>query len=79
MTAETSALGGIRVIDFTHFIAGLFLSDLGAPTLGQHTADVLRSVLGLSDRQIAELEGAGIIKTAVPGQRNAERMLGATP
>jgi formyl-CoA transferase len=31
------------------------------PTLGQHTAEVLRDVAGLSDDEIAELGAAGLL------------------
>jgi crotonobetainyl-CoA:carnitine CoA-transferase CaiB-like acyl-CoA transferase len=36
---------------------------VAAPALGQHTAAVLRSALGLSEDRISELERAGTIKT----------------
>jgi crotonobetainyl-CoA:carnitine CoA-transferase CaiB-like acyl-CoA transferase len=53
----------------THDLPGLPMrfSELGrwyrspAPTLGQHTGEVLREVLGLGDDAIAELEAEGII------------------
>ena len=32
-----------------------------APTLGQHTAEILHELLGVSDETIAELEAEGII------------------
>jgi crotonobetainyl-CoA:carnitine CoA-transferase CaiB-like acyl-CoA transferase len=32
-----------------------------APTLGQHTDEVLRDLLGLSEREIAALRGAGVV------------------
>jgi crotonobetainyl-CoA:carnitine CoA-transferase CaiB-like acyl-CoA transferase len=34
-----------------------------APDLGQHTNDVLRDILGLSDAEIARLEAAGVTST----------------
>jgi formyl-CoA transferase/CoA:oxalate CoA-transferase len=34
-----------------------------APTLGQHTAEVLRDVLGLTEAEIAALDAAGVIGT----------------
>jgi len=34
-----------------------------SPTLGQHTGEVLRSVLGMSEQEIAELQRAGAIGT----------------
>jgi crotonobetainyl-CoA:carnitine CoA-transferase CaiB-like acyl-CoA transferase len=37
---------------------------VAAPMLGQHTADILRTILGLSAQQISELESAGTIATA---------------
>jgi formyl-CoA transferase len=40
---------------------------VAAPMLGQHTAEILRSVLGLSAQQISELESAGTIATANRG------------
>jgi crotonobetainyl-CoA:carnitine CoA-transferase CaiB-like acyl-CoA transferase len=38
-----------------------------APTLGQHNAEVLRDILGLTDDEVAALEARGIIGTALPG------------
>ncbi len=35
-----------------------------APTLGQHTAEVLREVLGLKDDELAALDAAGVLGTA---------------
>ena len=32
-----------------------------APLLGQHTAEVLREVLNLSDAEIAALKSAGVV------------------
>jgi crotonobetainyl-CoA:carnitine CoA-transferase CaiB-like acyl-CoA transferase len=37
------------------------LPDIQAPLLGEHGADVLKNVLGLSDGKIAELRSAGIL------------------
>ena len=35
-----------------------------APTLGQHSREVLRRVLGLSDAQVEELINAGVVAPA---------------
>jgi formyl-CoA transferase len=32
-----------------------------SPLLGEHTAEILRNVLGFSDEQIAEIKGSGAI------------------
>jgi crotonobetainyl-CoA:carnitine CoA-transferase CaiB-like acyl-CoA transferase len=37
-----------------------------APDLGQHTSDVLRDILGLSDAEIARLEATGVTSTTPP-------------
>lgn len=37
-----------------------------APTLGQHTDEVLRELLGVSDERLAQLETDGVIGTSVP-------------
>ncbi|MDA3039498.1 MAG: CoA transferase [Actinomycetota bacterium] len=39
------------------------LPDLVAPLLGQHNAEILRSRLGLSDEQIAQLTDAGVLRS----------------
>jgi crotonobetainyl-CoA:carnitine CoA-transferase CaiB-like acyl-CoA transferase len=36
-------------------------SSVAPPTLGQHTLDVLRDVLGKSDAEIAALQDRGIV------------------
>jgi formyl-CoA transferase len=32
-----------------------------APLLGEHTDEILRSVLGFSDKEVVEIEGSGAI------------------
>ena len=44
---------------FSHAIHGPFSA---APTLGQHTREVLREVLGYPDHEIDRLEGMGVLR-----------------
>ena len=44
-----------------HFTYAACGSDLPPPQLGQHSAAVLKDVLGMSDHQLEALMGAGII------------------
>ncbi|MGY8678615.1 CoA transferase, partial [Bradyrhizobium sp. UFLA05-153] len=44
-----------------------------APTLGQHNKEILSGLLGLSDAEIAQLAGEGIIGTAMLSDRNLAR------
>jgi crotonobetainyl-CoA:carnitine CoA-transferase CaiB-like acyl-CoA transferase len=38
-----------------------------APTLGEHNAEILGGLLGLSEDQVTALEVRGVIGTALPG------------
>ncbi|WP_375784814.1 CaiB/BaiF CoA transferase family protein [Bradyrhizobium sp. Pha-3] len=44
---------------------GPYAPRIAAPTLGQHNREILSGLLGLSDTEIAQLEGEGIIGTAM--------------
>jgi crotonobetainyl-CoA:carnitine CoA-transferase CaiB-like acyl-CoA transferase len=48
-----------------------------APGVGQHSAEILEEVLGLSDSEIAELELAGVISTARNRSHLSERSDGS--
>jgi crotonobetainyl-CoA:carnitine CoA-transferase CaiB-like acyl-CoA transferase len=40
-----------------------------APMLGEHNVDILQGELGLPDRELADLEAAGVIGSAGQGVR----------
>jgi len=67
-TIDHPKAGKIPNIALPIRLAGTPIADpVAAPGLGQHTSDVLRSVLGLTALEIAELQRAGTIGAADPG------------
>ena len=61
-TVAHSALGPVRVLGTPIKLSGTPASIRSAPpVLGQHTDGILRSDLGVSDAEIAELRAAGVI------------------
>ena len=67
VTAEHAAIGPIKVIGRPVKFPGAKQPPVTAPpTIGQHTAEVLRAQLGYSDGEIEALKSAGIIDRVTP-------------
>lgn len=61
-TVQHPVAGSVSVVPQpVHFSAAARSADLAAPTLGQHTDEVLADDLGLSAEDIAELRSSGVV------------------
>jgi succinyl-CoA--D-citramalate CoA-transferase len=62
VTVDDPALGPVRQqAPFPRFVGHPVPVPTGAPRLGEHTDEVLRSVVGLSDGEIAALRSSGVV------------------